>query len=413
MQPHKRLCVLVAGWVIGLLLISQFVSSTQAQTTNITESVGTHLERSGNTTNIFMNIETPRRSGPNVLLSFGRFDLGAGDIANFVRPDTAATTVISRVTGGVSSNINGTIQAGGWTNFYFINPSGVILGPSAILSVPQGSVYISTADYIRFSDGNLIFVSPPTTGSITSAGVSAFGFTSSTVAPITISGNQLSVATGKTLAVIGGPITIDGAKLTAPNGKVQVASVGSTPGFGGEVTADSLEFIDNDGTLVPGSITMSPGSSFAALDASPAGVVVTNPGPDSIQNPAGSQKIVQPNLVTILPAGSTGTVGLSSAVQYPRVLAIPQLTIAAPRLVADKCAGTKDGQFSSFAQVNRDSAPPQPGRYLSSPTILDEALLRAGQASIPGPSIAMGASQLLHVAPELLTFLATNEGCAR
>ncbi len=428
MRSHNRLCVLAVGWLIGLLLLPQVTPFTQAQTTNITfSSVGTHIEQSGNTTNIFMNIETPRRSGPNVFHSFGRFDLGAGDIANFVRPDTVATTVISRVTGGVSSNINGTIQALGWSNFYFINPSGVVFGPSASLNVPNGSVYISTAQSVRFANGGVF--NSQSVGSqevLSSFPVSSFGFTqSTTVAPITISGNNLSVPSGKTLAVIGGPVTIDGAQLKAPGGTVQVASVG----YGGEVTVAKNFVLGYGGEVLSftptfeasgpvGSITMSPGSSFAALDAGPNGTVQTIPAPANIQTPAGSQKIVQSNLIKIeapvtspgvvLPPGANETGGLSSAIQYPRVLAIPQLTIAAPRLLADKCAGVKDGQFSSLAQLNRDSSPPQPGRYLSSPTILDEALLRTGQSSAPDLSISMGAPALLTIAADA-TFLVRND----
>ncbi len=446
MRSHNRFYILLVGWLIGLLLVWQAIPLTQAQTTNITLPTGSQTlkSKSGNTINIsggrrpLIGNEIP---GPNVFHTFTRFDLGAGNVANFIRPDTilnsAATTVISNVTGGVPSNINGTIQALGWSNFYFINPSGVIFGPSATLNVPSGSVYISTADRLIFNrtpNSAFTFITRTDVASqaLTSSALtlSAFGFTSAAVAPITITGNNLTVAPGKTLAVIGGPITIDGAKLTAPNGKVQVASVASAVGYGGEVNADSLDMTPNPpfGTIVPGRISMSPGNSFAALEGGVsvgADTVDTNPGPAGIQTPPGSRKTILTDIEggtslikvegALLPSQTSFTSGqlqgageLVVAAKYPQLIVAPQVAIAAPRLLADRCAGSKDGQFSSFAQVNRDSAPPQPGRYLSSPTILDEALLRAGKASAHDISVAMGTPALLTIASDV-TFLVRND----
>lgn len=433
MQFHQRCCALAVEWVIGFLFICQFVTVTHAQTTNIVPSIneasapqnglGTMVVQSGHT----FNIEGGTRPfsgndpGPNVFHSFGSFNLGAGDIANFVQPDAAATTVISRVIGG-RSNINGTIQALGWSNFYFINPSGVIFGPSATLNIPNGSVYISTAKEIFFVEGPAFTTesggSPSAPLSV--AAVSSFGFTgnsetpSTAVAPIAINGSNLTVASKKTLAVIGGPITIDGAKLTAPNGRVQVASVASFVGYGGEVNAESLEmtpFQNPLGNISSGTITMSPGNSFAALDAGPQGVVQTNPPPASIQHPPGSQKTVQPNLVIVLSPGGNPIDKLSPPVQSPTVLAVPRVAFEVPGLLADRCAGGEDGRFSSFVQLNRDSTPSPPGRYLSSPFILGEDLFRTGQGSVPERSISMQAPPILAV-PHEATFLAMNE-CGR
>lgn len=338
MRCHNRLCVLAVGGVIGVLTISQAVPSTQAQTTNITSSgLGTKVTQFGNTYNIeggtrpgSSGLSTAPLPGPNVFHSFGRFDLGAGNIANFIRPDAAATTVISRVTGGVPSSINGTIQALGWSNFYFVNPSGVVFGPSATLNV-SGSVYISTAHYMKFSDGGVFSTRPGTVGTelLSSFPVSSFGFLQGAhQAPLTISGSQLKVGSGQTLSVIGGPITIDEAKLIAPNGTVQVASVGGVEsdtivysrrevgsegykdivrdylGYGGEVNVKSLGMTE----LREGSISMSPGNSFAALDAGPSGTVQTIPSPKGIQTPAGSQKIVQSSLVKVVTAPILSTI---------------------------------------------------------------------------------------------------------
>lgn len=63
------------------------------------------------------------------------------------------SNVISRVIGGSPSNINGTVQALN-ANLFFINPSGIVFGPSASLNV-SGSAYFSTAQQLRLSDGGI------------------------------------------------------------------------------------------------------------------------------------------------------------------------------------------------------------------------------------------------------------------
>lgn len=382
MRSHNRLHVLAVVGVIGVLAISQAIPSAQAQTTNITSSgLGTKITQAGNTYNIeggarpgSSGLSTAPLPGPNVFHSFGRFDLGAGNIANFIRPDAAATTVISRVTGGVPSNINGTIQALGWSNFYFVNPSGVVFGPSATLNV-SGSVYISTAHYMKFSDGGVFSTRPGTVGAelLSSSPVSSFGFLQGvSAAPITITGSKLSVGSGQTLSIVGGPITVDGAQLTAPNGKVQVASVGETTGRppivsyrteevlpspppsppsecvsgcdfvflsattldgpstaqqphtvinthilgpGGEVSVNDVRSINN---LTLGNITMNPGKSFASLDAGPNGTVQTIP---AVTPSPESQIITQPN---------------SSKPSLIKVVAAPVLNTLSPNLTIEE-----------------------------------------------------------------------------
>jgi len=113
----------------------------------------------------------------------------------------------------------------------------------------------------------------------------------------------------------------------------------------------------------------------------------------------------------VLPAGTAGTIGLASAVQYPRAVAAPQGSVAVPRLLADKCAAMKDGQFSSFAQLNRDSAPAQPGRYLSSPTLLEGDPITSARETVPEISIMVGPPKVLTVHPDVMSFIALAQDC--
>ena len=54
--------------------------------------------------------------------------------------------MISKVTGGARSDIDGTIRSTiPGADFYFINPPGILFGPNASLDL-QGSFHVSTAD---------------------------------------------------------------------------------------------------------------------------------------------------------------------------------------------------------------------------------------------------------------------------
>ena len=77
--------------------------------------------------------------GKNVFHSFSQFNVNQGQTVTFQEnaPNTL-DNVISRVTGGNRSDINGTLRStpGGHANLYLINPNGVVFGPNAKLDVP-------------------------------------------------------------------------------------------------------------------------------------------------------------------------------------------------------------------------------------------------------------------------------------
>jgi len=93
-----------------------------------------------------------KQVGSNLFHSFGQFGLSTGESAAFSGPATISN-VISRVTGGIRSDINGKIQSNiTGANLYLINPSGIVFGPNATVNV-SGSFHASTADYLKMSDG--------------------------------------------------------------------------------------------------------------------------------------------------------------------------------------------------------------------------------------------------------------------
>ena len=81
--------------------------------------------------------------GQNLFHSFQDFSVPTGGAATFTNPvgnrfstGEATPTIITRVTGGNFSDINGTINTQG-ANFFLINPNGMVFGANAQLNVGQ------------------------------------------------------------------------------------------------------------------------------------------------------------------------------------------------------------------------------------------------------------------------------------
>jgi len=176
--------------------------------------------------------------GSNLFHSFGQFNLSKGESATFTGPNTIAN-ILSRVTGGSPSNIDGTIRSQiPKANFYLINPSGVMFGPNASLDV-SGSFHVSTADYLRLADGATFSAHPAVPTVLSVAPPAAFGFLGPTPAAVSIQGSALHVPPGQTLSVIGGDVEIVGGVLVAAGGRINLASV-ATAGEVGVNPADPM-----------------------------------------------------------------------------------------------------------------------------------------------------------------------------
>ena len=75
------------------------------------------------------------RSGSNLFHSFGEFSLTASQTAEFTGESSIAN-VISRVTGGDPSLINGVLRSSiDGADFYFVNPAGVTFGADGSVDV--------------------------------------------------------------------------------------------------------------------------------------------------------------------------------------------------------------------------------------------------------------------------------------
>lgn len=168
--------------------------------------------------------EFGQQFGKNLFHSFSQFNLEADESATFSGPENVSR-IISRVTGGYSSNINGLIRSTvPSADFYLINPAGLIFGPQASLDI-QGSFYAGTADTLLFQDGKEFNASQPHKSSLTVAPITAFGFVTDTPATLAIDGSHLTVPKTKTLSLIGNNFNFSHARLTSPSGYLNLASI--------------------------------------------------------------------------------------------------------------------------------------------------------------------------------------------
>jgi filamentous hemagglutinin family protein len=116
-----------------------------------------------------------QQRGANLFHSFRSLNVGTGERVTFTGPPSI-TNVLSRVTGGQQSSIDGTVQSNiRGANLFLLNPHGVLFGPNAKLEV-SGSFHVSTANVIRLADGGAFHANLNAPGVLTSAPPSAFGF---------------------------------------------------------------------------------------------------------------------------------------------------------------------------------------------------------------------------------------------
>ncbi|MGG6267973.1 filamentous hemagglutinin N-terminal domain-containing protein [Leptolyngbya sp. AN03gr2] len=227
------------------------VTSDRSTATNVTPLPGNNFIITGG-----------RAEGSNLFHSFGSFSIPTGGSATFNLLGTRnASTIFSRVTGGTVSNIDGRIFAtlDGRTpapvNLFLINPSGVVFGANAQLIV-GGSFVGTTASSVRFADGTefaatntapLLTMSAPVGLQFgqNSAAIQVQGAGHQLASASTLGGNLpqnpvlfpylptsfslagLRVAPGRTLALVGGDVSLNGGIVAASGGRVEIGSVGS------------------------------------------------------------------------------------------------------------------------------------------------------------------------------------------
>jgi filamentous hemagglutinin family protein len=178
-------------------------------------------------TNPLFTITGGTTANTNLFHSFSQFSLPIGTEAFFDNLP-AIQNILVRVTGNSISSIDGLIRANDTANLFLINPNGILFGQNASLNI-GGSFLATTANSVRFLDGSefraeantqttspLLLVSTP-------VGLQFNGLTNGAIAAT--QGSTLSVLTGKTLALVGGDVTLQGANLFAESGRIELGSV--------------------------------------------------------------------------------------------------------------------------------------------------------------------------------------------
>lgn len=298
------------------------------------------------------NITGGTTAGNNLFHSFSTLNLGTGDTADFNVSGTTAN-ILARVTGGpstidgtITSTIgpaaftNGKINNVSTANLFLINPAGIMFTANAQVNL-GGSFVVSTANYVKFSDGSYFYGDinhPIQDAGLTAAAVSAFGFLSPTPQPVSFAGSQITMQPGTGLHVISGDITVDqgspdgvterAANLAAPSGNLTLFSAASA----GEV---------------PFSLA-SPGSGYATAPFSAFGnITVQNQSSVVIDGVGGGNMVIRGGKITVdnsyVTSGNTGAVaGGSISVQAD------QLTISNGGFIATDCESGATGNAGSI-----------------------------------------------------------------
>ncbi|MEC4854117.1 MAG: filamentous hemagglutinin N-terminal domain-containing protein, partial [Jaaginema sp. PMC 1079.18] len=146
---------------------------------------------------------TVSTDGTNLFHSFEQFSLDTNQTANFlVTP--GLRNILSRVTGGDPSIINGLLQiTGGTPNLYLLNPAGIVFGQNARLNIPADFT-ATTATGIGFENGIFNFFDPINAATLNGQPL-FLEFATSNPGAIINAGN-LSMAENANLTLSGGTV---------------------------------------------------------------------------------------------------------------------------------------------------------------------------------------------------------------
>ena len=181
------------------------------------------------------------RAGGNLFHSFQDFSVPTNGSA-FFNNALDIDNIISRVTGGSISNIDGLIRANGSANLFLINPAGIIFGAGARLDI-GGSFLGSTADSILFPDDMAFSASdlqPPLLTINAPIGLGIRDNPGDIVNNSVADGVGLLVNQGEKISLIGGNVSVaNGGIIFAPGGRIEL---------GGLIETGTINF-NNDGSL--------------------------------------------------------------------------------------------------------------------------------------------------------------------
>ncbi|MCU0535832.1 MAG: filamentous hemagglutinin N-terminal domain-containing protein, partial [Hydrococcus sp. Prado102] len=243
--------------LIFIVTFMPFVVSDRQSQAQISSdgTLPTNVRRSGNA----FEITGGSQAGGNLFHSFKEFSVPRGGEAFFKNATNASNVdnIISRVTGGSISNIDGLIRENYGANFILINPNGINFGANARLQI-GGSFLASTSDSLKFADGTVFSATNPQAEPLLTVSVPVGLQFGQNPTPIRVQNTGhnlsfgddgrppierpnplpagLSVSAGQTLALVGGNLTFDGGIVrTGELGTIELGSVGQ-----GQVSLNSV-----------------------------------------------------------------------------------------------------------------------------------------------------------------------------
>ncbi len=111
---------------------------------------------------------TVNQASERAVINWQGFSINSGELTRFVQPSTGSA-VLNRVTGALSSQLNGTLEANGLV--FLINPNGVVIGPSGRIDTAAfGATTLNTPDS-SFMAGGDIFFSGDSTAVVSNLGI--------------------------------------------------------------------------------------------------------------------------------------------------------------------------------------------------------------------------------------------------
>lgn len=218
---------MVNGFAIAYLAT---IPSVKAQIIpDTTLPINTRVTEQGNRT----LIEGGTQAGSNLFHSFKEFSIPTGR-EGFFKNAVDIRNIFSRVTGNSISSIDGLIKANGTANLFLINPNGIIFGPNARLSI-GGSFLASTSRSIVFADG-MVFSARPDASTPPLLTVSVpiglqYGANPGSIVNQSVATDSngdvvgFQVEPGKSLALVGGNVSLEGGKIFAPGGRVELGGL--------------------------------------------------------------------------------------------------------------------------------------------------------------------------------------------
>ncbi|MGB3298968.1 MAG: filamentous hemagglutinin N-terminal domain-containing protein, partial [Phormidesmis sp.] len=221
MKKYLSLWTAPLLWQAGLAAVP---ASAQAQVVAMPNTTDTAVTQRGDQ----FDIVGGAQAGGNLFHEFEALSIDPAQTANFIS-GSDVFNIVGRVSGGHPSYINGQVRVSGSNaNLYLINPSGVLFGPNAQLSL-QGSFTATTADQIGFGEAWLKASEHNVDYSALAAAPSALRFTSAkeganSRASAVVNQGNLAVAADQSILLVGGSVVNTG-ELSAPGGAVSLVAV--------------------------------------------------------------------------------------------------------------------------------------------------------------------------------------------